>query len=173
MLRSKNIYLRALEPEDVKLLVEWENNTEVWSVSGTLAPFSKSILSRFVENGGSIADGGQYRFMISLNEDDVTIGCVDLFEYDPVNRRVGIGILIADKRYRAKGLAKEALNISLDYCTEQLKLHQVFCSILEDNVPSIHLFEAFGFEKYGVRKDWIMKSPTEWTQELMYQKILD
>jgi len=35
------IHLRAMEPEDIELLYQWENNGSVWSVSGTVTPFSR------------------------------------------------------------------------------------------------------------------------------------
>ena len=42
------IQLRALEPEDLNRLYKWENDSSIWSVSGTLMPFSKFILEEFV-----------------------------------------------------------------------------------------------------------------------------
>ncbi len=41
--------LRAVEPRDVETMYRWENDTEVWSVSGTTAPYSRELLERFVE----------------------------------------------------------------------------------------------------------------------------
>ena len=41
--------LRALEAEDVDLLYVWENDPAVWGVSGTLAPFSRHTLRRFLD----------------------------------------------------------------------------------------------------------------------------
>jgi len=36
----KNIKLRALEPEDLELLYQWENNDSYWLISNTVSPFS-------------------------------------------------------------------------------------------------------------------------------------
>lgn len=41
--------LRAVEPRDVDTMYAWENDTEIWSVSGTTAPYSRELLERFVE----------------------------------------------------------------------------------------------------------------------------
>ena len=43
-MKYKNIKLRALEPEDLELLYEWENNDSNWMISNTISPFSKYIL---------------------------------------------------------------------------------------------------------------------------------
>ena len=39
-LEGRTTRLRALEPGDIDLMYAWENDTAVWSVSGTLAPLS-------------------------------------------------------------------------------------------------------------------------------------
>ncbi len=41
--------LRAVEPCDIDAMYAWENDTEVWGVSGTTAPYSREQLERFVE----------------------------------------------------------------------------------------------------------------------------
>ena len=40
-LSGTNIYLRAIEPEDLDILYQWENDSSLWVHGCTLAPFSK------------------------------------------------------------------------------------------------------------------------------------
>ena len=47
-LKGKNIYLRALEPEDLEFLYELENNELVWEVSNTSTPYSKFLLKQYL-----------------------------------------------------------------------------------------------------------------------------
>ena len=49
-LSNDKVVLRALEPEDVELLYGWENDSDLWQVSNTLAPFSKYVLTQFIES---------------------------------------------------------------------------------------------------------------------------
>ena len=49
-MKYKEIKLRALEPEDLELLYEWENNESYWTISSTISPFSKYTLKRYLEN---------------------------------------------------------------------------------------------------------------------------
>ena len=49
-LKGKQIYLRALESSDLEFLYVLENNTKVWEVSGTLAPYSKKVLQLYLDN---------------------------------------------------------------------------------------------------------------------------
>ncbi len=158
------IQLRALEPSDLKLLYRWENDSTVWSVSGTLVPFSKFVLEEFVNQAHQdIYTNKQVRLMIDLkymddedSEDEVQcIGCVDLFDFDPKNKRAGVGILIANQADRGKGFATEALHLIIDYGFEVLDLHQLYSNVRVDNESSVALFKRLGFEITGLKQDWV------------------
>ena len=70
MLKSKNIELRALEPSDVDLLYQWENNEELWHLSNTVAPFSRFVLEQYVmDSHQDIFTTKQLRLMIDKKED--------------------------------------------------------------------------------------------------------
>ena len=47
-LSNDKVLLRALEPEDVELLYGWENDSDLWQVSNTIAPYSKYVLTQFI-----------------------------------------------------------------------------------------------------------------------------
>ncbi|MCK9422327.1 MAG: GNAT family N-acetyltransferase [Bacteroidales bacterium] len=173
LLTGKNISIRAMEPGDVDLLYEWENDTSIWQVSNTLTPFSKFQLKEFVLNAPQdIFSTRQLRLMIDLihkNQPKETIGAIDFFEYDPFHLRAGIGILIR-RSYREKGYAGEALKILIRYAFETLRLHQLFCNISPDNEPSIRLFTKAGFVQCGNKKEWNNTGET-WNDEWMFQFI--
>ena len=105
--------------------------------------------------------------MIDLTESGNTIGCIDIFDYDAINSRAGLGILI-DKDYRRLGYAKIALALCVEYLFNNLMLHQVYCSIDETNTESQKLFIGQGFELCGRRKDWL-KTPEGFLDVLEYQ----
>ena len=170
-MKYKDIKLRALEPEDLELLYEWENDDNYWSISNTVSPFSRFTLKRYLENSHkNIFETGQQRFMIDHVEDNFTIGTIDIFDFDPFHKRAGIGILIANKSYRRKGYASMSLICLINYCFKTLQLHQLYCSILSDNHGSIDLFRKHGFVQMGVKKDWI-KTAKGFTDIIMFQLI--
>jgi diamine N-acetyltransferase len=170
-MKYKNIMLRALEPEDLELLYEWENNDSYWAISNTVSPFSRYTLKRYIENSHkNIFETGQTRLMIEHIEDKKTIGTIDLFEFDPFHKRAGIGILIADESYRKKGYASMSLTCLIKYCFNTLRLHQLFCNILVNNSESIELFKKLGFIQVGIKKDWIL-TDNGYLDEYMFQLI--
>ena len=96
--------------------------------------------------------------MIDNKLTNETIGTVDLFEFDPLNLRAGIGILIANVKDRNQGLGKAALELIIDYSFNMLQLQQLFCNIEVSNESSISLFQSKGFVISGTKKDWNMKN---------------
>ena len=170
-MKYKNILLRALEPEDLELLYEWENNDSYWTISNTVSPFSKFTLKRYLENSHkTIYETAQLRFMIEHIPDKVTIGTIDIFDFDPFHNRAGLGILIAIEAYRRKGFATMSLTCIINYCFNTLKLHQLYCNILGTNLESMDLFKKQGFVQTGIKKEWINTSDG-YADEYLFQLI--
>lgn len=172
MLEGKNLILRALEPADADLLYEWENNEELWYLSNTVTPFSRFTLEQYILNSHQdIFTAKQLRLMIDKKNPgrNDTIGSIDLFDFDPANKRAGIGILITEGE-RGKGYASEALELLIDYCFGKLELHQVYCNISADNKASLQLFKKHNFTRAGLKKEWIFVNG-KWTDEYIFQLI--
>ncbi len=168
MLHGKNIKLRALEPEDLPFLFDTENNQDFWEISGTVSPFSKHILKQYISNAHqSIFEAQQLRFVIDLN--NTPIGMIDLFDFEPLHHRAGIGIIILPK-FKNQGHASEALDLLISYSFNQLQLHQLYANITTDNDHSIQLFTQKKFKEVGCKKDWIYTKNT-YKDELLFQLI--
>ena len=170
MLKGKKISLRPVEPWDVDKLLEWENDHENWRVSNTLVPFSKDMMSRYIENAQDIYSLKQVRFIIVETSNLTPVGTVDLFDFDPKHQRAGIGILI-DPKYRKKGYALEALNLMDDYALNGVGIRNLYCNVLEDNEASQSLFEKAGYVQVGRKINW-HNALIDWLDEIMYQKVL-
>ena len=174
MLKGKNLELRALEPDDVDLLYAWENDGQLWHLSNAVAPFSRFVLEQYVMSSGQdIYSSKQLRLMIDkIDEGEPkTIGSIDIFDFDPANRRAGLGILIV-KEERKRGYASEALEILMGYCFGVLHLHQLYCNITADNEASMKLFSKAGFKVAGLKKDWLHIRDS-WVDEYLLQKVRD
>ena len=166
-----NITLRPLEPEDIELLYQWENNMEIWNVSNTRTPFSKYILAEYIkESAKDIYETKQLRLIIQ-NENSIPVGALDLFDFDPYHMRAGIGILIHSTGNRNNGYGSDALNAIFGYAKEVLGIKQLYANIAHKNDVSIHLFEKAGFIETGIKKSWL-KTSTGWEDEVFMQKML-
>lgn len=169
-IKDETITLRRAEPEDAGVIYGWENDRAVWRVSGTHTPYSRFQIDQFLLDNNDLVNQKQLRLMIDLTGTGQSIGCLDIFDYDPINGRAGLGILI-DKAFREQGYAKAALGLCIEYLFRDLLLHQVHCSVEATNTASQKLFEGQGFVLCGRRKDWI-KTEEGFIDEMEYQKII-
>lgn len=170
ILKGDKIYLRALEQDDLEFLYELENNSEIWEISGTVTPYSKSVLKFYLENAHrDIYDVKQLRLVI-CSQNNKSLGLIDLFDFDPKNKRAGLGIVIVDADNRNKGIGSEAIKLLCNYAFKVLDLRQLYANILEENVPSIHLFKKMGFISVGIKKEWIFANGI-FKNEILFQKL--
>lgn len=155
LLQNDIISLRAVEPEDLELFFRWENDTELWNCAPTIAPFSRKNLSDYIERyTADIFAERQLRLMVIERESGATAGTVDLTDFDPVNRRAAVGVLI-DREFRRRGLGLEALKLTADYAAQRIGMHQLWATVAASNLASLDLFSAAGFRRYGRLRSWI------------------
>lgn len=169
-LKGQQVTLRAIEPEDIDLLYNWENDPENWNISNTQTPFSRFVLEQYIASAHADIYTAKQLRMIICDATGKAVGSIDLFDFDPNNLRAGLGILIADKTDRRKGFASEALDLLKNYCFEILNLHQIYCNILTDNESSILLFQKHGFQITGIKKQWV-RSGSVYKDELLLQLV--
>ena len=169
-LKNELVALRALEPSDIDLLYEWENCEEYWTVSNTIAPFSRHVLSAYIQNSDrDIYETRQLRMIID-NLEGKSVGAIDLFDLDPFHLRAGLGILVHGEENRSRGYATAALQLMVRYCFGKLGLRQIYANILANNTISMKLFAGAGFEVAGVKKDWIREGD-QWQDEYLLQLL--
>ncbi|MFI3279528.1 MAG: GNAT family N-acetyltransferase [Rikenellaceae bacterium] len=169
-IQGTKVTLRAVEPSDIDLLYAWENDTDIWGVSGTTSPFSHHTLSLFIEaQRHDIFASRQMRLIICTLEGDA-VGALDLFEFEPLHQRAGVGIMVASE-YQRCGYAADALLSVERYVADFLRVRQLWCNIEEDNVASLALFSSLGYERVGVKRDWNVRGDG-YVSEVLLQKIM-
>ncbi|PWA04167.1 GNAT family N-acetyltransferase [Flavobacterium psychrotolerans] len=170
-LKGSNIYLRALEPNDLEFVYELENDETIWSVSNTQTPYSRFLIRQYLENAHQdIYEAKQLRLAICKDQDFPAVGLIDLFDFDPKNNRAGVGIVIKNPDKRNAGIGTEALDLLIQYVFTQLNLNQLYANIDVENVVSISLFTNFGFQKIGVKKQWNLVNG-QYKDEALFQLI--
>jgi len=160
LLSNDTLTLRALEPTDLDTLYRWENDTALWTVSDTIAPYSREALWHYLENyTGDIYAQRQLRLMIVLNNDGSPVGTVDYLNFDPLNNRAELGLFITAEQ-RGKGLGRQALDLLTAYSREHLGLRQLYVFIALDNEVCLKLFEDYGYRRAGILQSWVKRGST-------------
>jgi len=154
-LENGQIKLRALEPEDLDALYKWENDADLWNCGATIAPYSKFAIKEYIADSRvDIFQSKQLRLMIVWKDNGESVGTIDLYDFDPINLRAGVGILI-DAAYRGKGIGKQALQLMKDYAFDFLLLKQLFAYVPKQNEISLQLFSKAGYSNTTYLKEWI------------------
>lgn len=163
------LMLRALEPTDLDVLYRWENDEELWHTSATITPFSRKQLWDYIENyDGDIFRTHQLRLMIVEVATYKVVGTLDLFDFDPINSRASVGILI-DKEFQGQGYGKMALNLVEDYCKKHISLNQLVATVSVENERSLALFRSLEYSEIGVMR-WWLKRGNQYCDAILFQK---
>lgn len=149
------VKLRKIEPSDLPFLYQWENDAAVWADGANHNPLSQQDLRDYIASTtGDIYKDGQLRLII---EDGLTIGCIDLFDFDPRNRRAALGMYIAPK-YRGKGVGREALKQLEAYAFDFLHLRCLYAVIATNNQACSALYDHAGYKPSSPLHAWTLES---------------
>ncbi len=169
-LQNEILSLRAIEPKDIDLLFYLENDVELWKYSNRLQPYSKDLLQKYIANAHKdIFEIRQIKLTISA-QDGTSVGFIDLFDYEPLHHRAGVGLVVR-KQDQSKGYGAAALELIGVYAQKHLQLHQLYANIAEENQISIQLFEGQGYIFSGKKRDWNFYEG-QYHDEIIYQKMI-
>lgn len=157
MLNNTKVYLRALEPEDYKVSIEWRNNSKIWEmVLGRRYFVSRDFEKKWVETAGS--NPSQLKLAICDKKHNKYIGNVYLSDIDFFNRSASFAILIGDAQYWGGGFGSEATILLLHHAFYDLGLERVESRQLLTNRGSIRLHEKCGFRHEGILRSYVFKN---------------
>jgi len=167
------VKLRKIEPSDLPFLYQWENDASAWADGSNHNPLSQQDLRDYIASTtGDIYKDGQLRLIICLNDqmengkmvNGATLGCIDLFDFDPRNRRAAIGMYIAPE-YRGKGVGHEALKQLEDYAFGHLNLRLLYAVIATNNATCSALYRKAGYNPSSPLPAWTLESDAViWTK---------
>ena len=117
---------------------------------------SQQDLRDYIESTtGDIYKDGQLRLIIE--DESLTLGCIDLFDFDPRNRKAALGMYIAPEQ-RGKGVGKKALQALEAYAFRQLNLRLLYAVIATNNIACNALFRNAGYQSSSVLSHWTLES---------------
>ena len=102
---------------------------------------------------------------------DTPVGCVELYNYDPVNRRAAVGLVVSNE-YRRQGYGTAMIQTLTQFCLQNTSLHQVYADIAATNTPSINIFQRAGYQHCATLRDWVVRAD-HFIDTYRYQLILN
>ena len=175
VLKSSRHRLRAMEPRDVSQLHAWENASEDWWMGASVQPISMEAMQQFATGQHDLYRDRQLRWMLDalLSEGEWnTVGAVDLYDFDPRQRRAGVAIHV-DQDHRRLGHALGGLlllrgthsNTSI-WCNSMPKS-------LQPILPHRGCSTVSGFVATGTRNMWVRKPDGTWDDVVTMQRVFD
>ena len=145
-INSKRCYLRRLDlKDDLSKYLYWmqtpANNPFILSAK---LDFELSQLREFITNCNTRQD--VMLLGIFTNIDDVHIGNIKFANIDLVNKSAWLGILIGDKDYRGKGIARETIIASILWIAQKYKIESIKLGVDPNNIIACRLYQKIGFE---------------------------
>lgn len=164
------IYIRPIDIPDALTVLNWENNPDNWDASDNKGEYQLFDIVRMIEESRDIHKIRQGRWMICNKSNNELIGTTDLFDINFEKGESTVGVLIAEKDNRQKGIAEKAL-LLLEKEAEKLEVRTLKCAIHPNNLPSVKLFEKLNFVKIGKTEQEFVNDGV-YLQASIYEKCL-
>lgn len=156
-LKGKIVRLRAVEQEDCEMLRILTNDPEYEKmIVGWAFPISTQDQKAWFENCKN--DLHRLRFTIET-EHEGAVGMIGLRDIDWKNGVAsGLGMRIAKKEIRTRGLATDAWMTLMRYAFEELRLNRINGSALAYNAASLRVCQKVGFVVEGTQRQAVYKN---------------
>ena len=148
---GENIYLRAVERDDLKLIHKWKNDPDIMRLD-SFSPEHMISFDALEKQYDSVIKGkeaGRKVFAIVPNGEEVPVGIISFRDWHGKSQTVEVGLGIGEAEARGNGYGTEAMNILLKFLFEELNMHRVEVCVLAQNANAIKCFEKCGFVKEG------------------------
>lgn len=160
-----NLILRTPLLSDFDDLLIWENDLKNNQYTDVPVFYTPSQIEDFLNSDHDLLLQNQIRYIIELNSS--AVGCIDLYDYDVVNSRAGVGIYV-DSNFRNKGIASKSLELLKSISIEKYLISNLYADIMSGNKSSIKIFEKANFIKNGIKSNWI-RTENSFEDVLFYQ----
>ena len=150
---ENRLTLRALEPEDLDLVHQIENDATLWAWGANCQPLSRYTIRQYLaEQHADIYQDNELRLVVEV--DGKAIGLLDLTSFCPHHMRAEVGIVLLSKHHH-QGWGTESLRQLAEYASQRLHLRCLYAYVAEQNAAAQALFQRAGYEAKGVLSRWI------------------
>ncbi len=151
MIQGKQVYLRGLEREDLKLLHRMMNDKELmeWARFRPDHSISMEALEKQYEDELKGDNTLRRTFAIVHKKTGKVIGWSSMRWWRPFGTSTDIGLAISDTEFRGKGIGTEVTGLLTELAFNQYNMHKVELFTRPDNVAMIRSAEKNGFRIEG------------------------
>jgi RimJ/RimL family protein N-acetyltransferase len=151
VITGKQVVLRGLERDDLKLMHEWLNNEEVmeWARSQPDNITSMESVEKEFERDLKGENPHRRTFIIVEKKTGKSVGWALIRSWRLYSTTGDIGLVIAERRFRGKGLGTETTRLLVDLAFDQQNMHKVELFTRPDNKAALKAVANCGFKLEG------------------------
>lgn len=150
MLSGDKVSLGPLTRGDGPLLFAWLNQVGVGRINGSYRPTDEVKFDQWFTGIG--ADPARVVFAIRRKGDARLLGYVQIVDINAAYRTAVLGILIGAERDRGQGIGREAVQLAIDFCWQDLNLQRLTLYVFGDNPRAVRTYLGVGFEVEGTMR---------------------
>ncbi|HWQ04258.1 MAG TPA: GNAT family protein [Longilinea sp.] len=148
---GKSVQLRPLEKSDLPLLVSWNNDPEIRSLTGEVYPSTVHSTEAWFDHNKD--DPSRVWFIIEVRGTGNPIGECGLLRIFPPWRTTDLTMIIAEKSCQGKGFGTEAITLLMEYAFGTLAMHRISIGVVGFNHKALAFYEKMGFQREGIQRD--------------------
>lgn len=170
-LKGQRLLFTPLQYANIYQHFEWNNDPELNRLDSEMPYVEESFgafKKRFEELIHKPSPNCQ-DFEIHL-ADGTLIGVAYIADISESNRHCTASFTIGDRSYWGKGYGREAMEVLLTYCFDELGMHMVMTETFEYNQAWKSLVEWAGFDRFGAIEDYLFRDDKYWSKEMFGMK---
>lgn len=169
MIEGKNVNLRSLEIEDLKILKKWRNDKRNRKHTREYRLLNMINQKEWFENISK--DNPPKTIMFgTINKMKKLIGVCGLTYIDWKNRHCEISIILFKNKWQSTKEAKETISILMNYGFGELNMRRMWVEIFDTMPENIKLFESMKFQKEGTLRDKLWREG-KWHNSTIFSKL--
>ena len=158
---TKRLLLRLASQEDVPLIINYYSENRayltpfypVWAENFFTEAYWHSEVEKAVQE---FIQGYSLRLLIFSQTESTIIGIINFRNFiRGVAQFCTVGYSLAEKE-QGKGYMSEALEASVNYVFEELKMHRIMANYMPHNQSSGNLLKRLGFVVEGYARDYLL-----------------
>ena len=169
MLAGKKVSLRALEEDDLSILLNWRNKKHIRKTTREYKLLNMINQKKWFDSIHSKNPPQDIIFGI-IDKKLKLIGFSGLTYIDWKNRHSEISIYFAKEGWQKSPEGKEALKLIINYGFNELNLHRLWVEIFAIAKANIYLYENMNFTKEGTLRDKVWRDG-KWWDSYIYSKL--
>ncbi len=154
---GERLYLRPLSIQDAEgNYPAWLNDEYICRYSEHhVTPYTREMAREYIQNLALSSD----RIFLAIidKQSDTHIGNIALSAISNLHRSAEFSLMIGEREFHSRGLAKEASLLMLQHGFASMNLHRIFCGTMHSNLPMQKLALSLGMQEEGRVRDEVYK----------------